>query len=69
MYSALPRLPEAWIVRPGRTDQPVNVSALFAGQRVEIDYLAALRTELCGVTDAAAIRLVVRNQPAEVAEC
>ena len=47
MYSALPDVPRAWTVAADGSEQPVDLDALFAVQRAEIDYAAVLRTGLC----------------------
>lgn len=57
MYSALPRLPQAWVLETDGTERPVDLTELFAVQRAEIDYGDVLRTGLCDATGAAAIKL------------
>jgi hypothetical protein len=57
MYSALPDVPRAWTVASDGTEQPVDLDALFAVRRAEIDYLTVLRTGLCDATGAHAVRI------------
>ncbi len=57
MYSALPDVPRAWTVAADGSEQPVDLDALFAVQRAEIDYVAVLRTGLCDATGAPAVRI------------
>jgi hypothetical protein len=70
MYSALPELPRAWLVDATGHEEPVQVSSLFAESRAEIDYAAALRAGLCGVSGAVAVKLWAPDEPApELIEC
>jgi hypothetical protein len=70
MYSALPALPRAWLVDAAGHEEPVQVSSLFAESRAEIDYAAALRAGLCGVSGAVAVKLWRADEPApELIEC
>ena len=70
MYSALPHLPQAWVVDASGHEQPVEVSPLFAENRAEIDYAAALRAGLCNASGAVAIKIWEPGQPApELIEC
>jgi hypothetical protein len=57
MYSALPRVPQAWVLGGDGTERPVDLTELFAVQRAEIDYGDVLRAGLCDATGAAAIKL------------
>lgn len=57
MYSALPDVPRAWTIGPDGSEQPVDLGALFAVQRAEIDYAAVLRAGLCEVTGAPAVKI------------
>ena len=57
MYSALPDVPQAWTIAPDGTESLVDLEALFAVRRAEIDYTAVLLTGLCGVTDAPAVKI------------
>jgi hypothetical protein len=70
MYSALPDLPRAWVVDASGHEQPVVVSPLFAENRAEIDYAAALGAGLCDVSGAVAVKVWEADQPApELIEC
>jgi hypothetical protein len=57
MYSALPRLPQAWVIDSDGNQRPVDLTDLFAVRRAEIDYEDVLRAGLCVATGAAAIRI------------
>lgn len=57
MYSALPRVPHAWTVAADGTERPVDLAALFAVQRAEIEYSAVLRAGLCDLTGAPAVKI------------
>jgi hypothetical protein len=57
MYSALPDVPRAWTVAADGSEQPVDLDALFAVRRAEIDYTTVLRTGLCDATDAPAVKI------------
>jgi hypothetical protein len=57
MYSALPDVPRAWTIAADGTESPVDLEALFAVRRAEIDYTAVLRTGLCDATDAPAVKI------------
>ena len=57
MYSALPRLPQAWVIDAAGAQRPVDLTDLFAVRRAEIDYEDVLRAGLCEATGAAAIRI------------
>jgi hypothetical protein len=69
MYSAFPSLPEAWLVRADGTQERVDLGPLFAMQRAEIDYVAALRAGLCDVAGATAIRVVPAEGDPETVPC
>ena len=58
MYSALPDVPRAWTVAADGSEQPVDLEALFAVRRAEIDYVAVLRTGLCDATGATAVKIL-----------
>lgn len=57
MYSALPNVPHAWTVGADGTEQVVDVDALFAVRRAEIDYARVLRAGLCEATGAPAVKI------------
>lgn len=57
MYSALPPVPQAWIVHEDGTEEAVEVTSLFVVPRAELDYAAALRDRLCAVSGAVEIRV------------
>lgn len=57
MYSALPDLPQAWLLDGAGHETPVDVSLVFAESRAEIDYAAALVGGLCDVPGTVAVRL------------
>lgn len=57
MYSALPDVPRAWTIAADGTESPVDLTTLFAVRRAEIDFTAVLRTGLCDVTGAPAVRI------------
>lgn len=57
MYSALPPVPQAWIVHADGSSEAVDVTSLFVVPRAEIDYAAALRDRLCGISRAVEIRV------------
>jgi hypothetical protein len=57
MYSALPPVPKAWTVAADGSQNPVDLTTLFAAQRAEIDYESVLREGLCEATGAAGIRI------------
>lgn len=64
MYSSLQQVPEAWTVNADGTTTEVDVHALFAVPRAEIDSVAVLRAGLCDLTGARAILV----QPGGAAE-
>jgi len=70
MYSALPSAPRAWVVQADGTEQPVDMTRLFAVQRSEIDYASALIAGLCKATGATAVK-VQRGEgsPSETVTC
>jgi hypothetical protein len=57
MYSALPPVPEAWIVHADGSTEVVDVTGLFVVPRAEIDYAEALRGRLCDVSGAVEIQV------------
>jgi hypothetical protein len=57
MYSALPDVPRAWTIAADGAEKPVDIAALFAVRRAEIDYTAVLRIGLCDVTGAPAVKI------------
>jgi hypothetical protein len=57
MYSALPRVPHAWTIAADGTERPMDLGALFAVQRSEIDYTAVLRAGLCDLTDDPVVKV------------
>jgi hypothetical protein len=57
MYSALPNVPRAWTVKADGTEEPVDMTHLFAMQRAEIDYAAVMLAGLCDASDAVAIKV------------
>lgn len=57
MYSALPEVPRAWIIASDGTEQPVDLDALFAVRRAEIDYADVLRAGLCDATGAPRVKI------------
>ena len=57
MYSALPPVPQAWIVRENGSEEIVDVTSLFVVPRAEIDYATALRDRLCAVSGAVEVRV------------
>jgi hypothetical protein len=70
MYSALPDLPEAWLVDAAGHETQVELGPLFAENRAEIDYAAALRAGLCELPGAAAVKVREPAQPSpELIEC
>jgi len=69
MYSALPDVPQAWIVEADGHELQVDLSRLFAVRRAEIDYVAVLRAGLCDATGAAVIRIQPAQAPAELVAC
>lgn len=70
MYSALPDLPRAWVIDASGHEEPVQVPTLFAENRAEIDYAAALRAGLCDSSGAVAVKIWETDQPApELIEC
>jgi hypothetical protein len=70
MYSALPDLPQAWTVAADGTEEEIALASLFAIQRAEIDYTAVLRSGLCDVTDAPAVKVQAPDaQEPELIEC
>ena len=69
MYSALPDVPRAWLVRPDGSEQPVDLSRLFAVRRAEIDFAAVLRAGLCDATAAVAVRIQPAHADPEIIAC
>jgi hypothetical protein len=70
MYSALPDLPRAWLLDAAGQETSVEVSSLFAENRAEIDYAAALRAGLCDLPGTAAVKLWEADKPSpELIEC
>lgn len=69
MYAAFPQLPDAWLIHADGSEEPVDLTDLFAVRRAEIDYAAALRDQLCSVADAAAVRVVPAEGDAETVPC
>lgn len=69
MYSALPDMPQAWVVEPDGSETALDLGLLFAVQRAEIDYAAVLRAGLCDATGAAAVRIKPAHAEAEVIAC
>jgi hypothetical protein len=70
MYSALPDVPHAWTVAADGSEEPIDLAALFAVQRAEIDYAAVLRAGLCGAVDAPAVKVQPANATeAELIQC
>lgn len=70
MYSALPRVPHAWTVAADGSEEPVDLGAVFAVQRAEIDYVAVLRSGLCDLTGAPAVKIQADGgQAPEVISC
>jgi hypothetical protein len=70
MYSALPDVPRAWTIAADGTESLVDLEALFAVRRAEIDYTAVLRTGLCGATGASAVKIQARTaEEPEVIAC
>ena len=70
MYSALPDLPQAWLLDAAGHETAVDVPSLFAKSRAEIDYAAALRAGLCAVPGTVAVRLWEADRPVpELIEC
>jgi hypothetical protein len=70
MYSALPQLPQAWLVDTAGHETQVNLGALFAESRAEIDYAAALRMGLCDLPGAKSVKLLEPDARApEIIEC
>jgi hypothetical protein len=57
MYSALPDVPRAWTVASDGTERAVDLDAVFAVRRAEIDYVAVLRTGICDATGAPAVKI------------
>jgi len=57
MYSALPPVPQAWIVRSDGSEQAVEVTSYFVVPRAELDYASALRDRLCAVSGAVEVRV------------
>lgn len=57
MYSALPPVPQVWLVHADGTEEEVDLSRLFVVQRAEIDYADAVRSRLCRLAGAAEIRM------------
>lgn len=70
MYSALPDLPQAWLIDGAGHETPVDVSSLFAESRAEIDYAAALRAGLCDLPGAITVKLREADRPSpELIKC
>jgi hypothetical protein len=70
MYSAVPDLPQAWLLDAAGAETPVEVSPLFAKSRAEIDYAAALRAGLCEVPGTVAVKLWEPDEASpELIEC
>jgi hypothetical protein len=63
MYSALPDLPEAWVVDAAGDETRVELGMLFAESRAEIDYAAALRAGLCDLPGAVAVKVREPDEP------
>jgi hypothetical protein len=69
MYSALPDLPQAWVVEADGDERLVDLTRLFAVRRAEIDYVAVMRAGLCDATGAAAVRIQPAHAPSELVAC
>lgn len=70
MYSALPDLPQAWLLDAAGHETAVEVSPLFAKSRAEIDYAAALRAGLCDLPGTVAVKLWEPDEASpELIEC
>ena len=70
MYSALPPVPQAWIVRENGSEEIVDVTSLFVVPRAEIDYATALRDRLCAVSGAVEVRVQTdTDSPVETIPC
>ena len=54
MYSAVPFKPDAWAVH-GEVAEPLNVDEMLVHPRVEIDYVALLRSHGCAFASAGAM--------------
>lgn len=62
MYSAMPPVPQAWAIAKDGSETAVDLGALFAVQRAELDYPSILREGLCDATGASAIRMAVPGE-------
>lgn len=70
MYSALPPVPEAWALGADGGEAPVDLGALFAVQRAELDYASILRGGLCEATGAETVKVLLPGDAeAEVIDC
>ena len=70
MYSALPDLPQAWLLDAAGHETAVEVPSLFAKSRAEIDYAATLRAGLCDLPGTVAVKLWEADEPSpELIEC
>ncbi len=69
MYSALPPVPQAWVVRADGTEEPMELEALFVVPRAEIDYASVLWDRLCSVPDVVRVRVESEGGADEVIAC
>ena len=69
MYSALPPVPQAWVVNADGSETAVDLSSLFAVQRAEIDYVSVLRAGLCEATGADRVRIQSLTGEQETMAC
>jgi hypothetical protein len=70
MYSALPDLPQAWLVDAAGKETRVELGPLFAESRAEIDYAAALRSGLCHLPGTASVKLLEPDATVpEIVDC
>jgi len=67
MYSAVPDLPEVWVIRSDGSEMSVDLSRLAKG-RAEINYTTALWAALCEEPDVSAVRLL-RDDESELLSC
>ncbi|HET7521610.1 MAG TPA: hypothetical protein VFK61_08760 [Candidatus Limnocylindria bacterium] len=69
MYSALPEVPRVFAIQADGVEREVDLARLFAVQRSEINYVAALQAGACDATGAAAIRLAFENGESQAFPC
>ena len=57
MYSAMGSLPDVWVVDHSGRDWPVNLDAVLASRRAEVDYGPSLFERLCADEHVASVRI------------